>query len=100
MQSTYIFRGNLQEIVFVMDNHATQKNYYVLAFLKWLAKTCRIPKTGKKQIILLKTWIAFFLCIFLVRGHTHNKLDVANKEPSMRYFKADKIETMTQFVCF
>ena len=33
------------EIVFIMDNHATQKNAFVLGYLEWMAKTFRIPKT-------------------------------------------------------
>ena len=33
------------EIVFIMDNHATQKNAFVFGYLEWVAKTMKIPDT-------------------------------------------------------
>lgn len=35
----------VEEIVFVMDNHSTQKNAICFAYLEWLAKIEAIPKT-------------------------------------------------------
>ncbi len=36
--------------------------------------------------------------MFLVRGHTHNRLDAANKEVSSKYFAASEITTLLQMV--
>ncbi len=44
-QLTEEMRTQATELVFLMDNHFTQKNVYVFSYLEYLAKTQRIPKT-------------------------------------------------------
>ena len=39
-----------------------------------------------------------FIVLFLVRGHTHNRLDGANKEVSAAYFSAPKVTSLKEMV--
>jgi hypothetical protein len=43
---------DISEIIFIMDNHSTQKNAAVFGYLEYLAKIQVIPKTGKKNYYL------------------------------------------------
>jgi len=52
-----------------------------LAYLEGLAKDGTITKDDH------------FLCAFGIRGHTHNRQDAANKEPSGKYYSWQEITT-------
>ncbi len=66
-----------------MDNHSTQKNFSLLAYLQYLVKNNFFSNDE-----------SFFYLIFLVKGHSHNRLDAANSKPRQDYFKAPKIEDL------
>ena len=92
---------NLESIVFIMDNHATQKNAICFAYLEWLAKKQVIPKQCIKLLkITFLTLIGHFLCLFLVRGHTHTQLDGSNAKYSQKYFSAPKLTSLQDLVSY
>ena len=92
-------KAKLHEIVFVFDNHSTQKNAYVLSYFEWQAKRGFISKEGTNTTLQCLIVTDFFLLIFLVRGHTHNILDAANQKVSQQYYSAESITSCNQMVC-
>ena len=80
-------KPTLKNVTITFDNHATQKNYYVVAYLQWQLKAGFLPANG------------CFYILYLLRGHTHNHLDAANKTPRMQYYKASALETPSDCVC-
>lgn len=78
---------NYEEIWITFDNHSTQKNYIILAYFEWLLS---FPN-------FLKNQRAIHL-VYLVAGHTHNRLDRANSIVSKKYFSKTVIETPDSMV--
>ena len=58
----------IKRITITFDNHATQKNYYIIS---WHMKIGFLPADG------------YFHVLYLVKGHTHTHHDAANKAPRM-----------------
>jgi hypothetical protein len=76
----------LFEVVFIFDNHSTQKNYVLLSYFEYLVRSGVLPPGGSISLI------------FLVRGHTHNRLDQRNSEVSKKYFGALEINSLVDMV--
>lgn len=74
-------------IIFVFDNHSTQKNCYVVSYLEFLARNQYFSDPE-----------GFFHIIYLVRGHTHNHLDAANSKVRQKYFAKESIISMKEFI--
>jgi len=77
--------SQFEEITFIFDNHSTQKNYFIVSYLHYLILN-NFFKSGN----------GFFLIVFMMAGHTHNRLDNANSKPRIGYFKEEKIETLSE----
>lgn len=75
-----------KELWITFDNHSTQKNYTVLAYFQWLLSFSGFLR-DQRTIHL----------IFLVAGHTHNRLDRANSVVSRKYFSSHSITTPEEF---
>jgi hypothetical protein len=75
--------SSLDQVTFIFDNHSTQKNYYVLSYFLYLIKCNFFAKDN-----------SFFHLIFMVAGHTHNRLDSANSKPRQSYYKSNKIQSI------
>jgi hypothetical protein len=75
--------SHFDEITFIFDNHSTQKNYFIVCYLHHLILNNFFKKGD-----------GFFLIVFMMAGHTHNRLDNANSKPRIGYFKEEKIETL------
>lgn len=82
----HIEKSKLQDVVFIFDNHSTQKNYYVLGYLEYLVQSHIIPLSGS------------ITAIFLVRGHTHNRLDMMNSKVSRNYHRAHELNSLLDLV--
>ena len=75
-------------LIFIFDNHSTQKSYTIVAFFQWIQ-----PQINQRCGINCK-----ILVIFLICGHTHNRLDQANSEPWGQYFTAPLVESLPDYV--
>lgn len=71
----------LKVVHIVFDNHSTQKNFTIVAYLSWLVKKNFLGPDG------------YFLLAYLVRGHTHNRLDANNSAPRAEYYRTPSITT-------
>jgi len=82
-------RPEATQFTFIFDNHSTQKSYTLIAFFEWIRKLLNPSKADATKILL----------VFLLHGHTHNRLDQKNSEPRRQYFTAEHIETIPEYVC-
>lgn len=80
-------KQKIANVTITFDNHSTQKNYTVIAYLEWQFKAGYLPENGH------------FLVVYLVRGHTHTHLDACNKAPCTQYYKASAITKPSDMVC-
>ncbi len=63
-------------VTFIFDNHSTQKNKYVLGYLQYLVLNNYFENKET----------SYFHLIYMVAGHTHNRLDNANSKPRQGYY--------------